>query len=159
MQKGTDIFPPQVVNGSLALTVTIIFSTIIVSYFVVRKIMQLYVLRAQKRLAARQKPNAAQIISAALAEIEQVRAMITSHQLDPKGAAEKLSFITRNAFDQLMNHTTLSQTKYEVAQRNIKSILSLLEQSYPVEFSINNYDVTYALQLCDQSKAVVESCR
>jgi hypothetical protein len=159
MQKDINITPPSVINGTWALISIIILSSTIIIYFVTKKLLKIYALRTQRLLAERQKPNASKIIEQALSQIEQVRAAITAQQIDPKTASEQLSSITRGAFDQLMNHTTLSQTKYEVAQRNIDKVLSLLELSYPAEFSDSTTSITYALQLCDNAKGVIESCR
>jgi hypothetical protein len=159
MQNIADINPPLqlgifrlVVSASVALL-------IVLGYLGWVYLSRMLALRRQKTLAKNAKPNFEAIILQALRQIEAIKQAVNTQQLSPKEAATQLSTIVRSTFDTTMNHRTVYQAKYEIAERKLEHITKLLDISYPLEFSTNPGVQQSILQLCDDGRKVVESCR
>ncbi|MCA9313815.1 hypothetical protein KDA08_05905 [Candidatus Saccharibacteria bacterium] len=158
MQSGIEMFPSINLPPWWAIGGTIGFVVIIAGYFVVLYIMKLVARMIAKQLAEAKKPDVNKIINEALQKIESVRQDAKSGKVTMQYASGELSAITRGAFDSIMNHRTIYQTKDEVLRRQLRKVGGLLDDLYPAEFSKHN-NLDDVDKLCDRSKEVLESCR
>lgn len=159
MQGGVSIYPSQSMPFKWAIGATVVYVLVITVYFVVRYIMHQRAMAIQRELSRVNTPNLAEVIGAALAEIEHVRAGVQDESISPSSAAGRLSKVSRETFDFRMNHRTMYQSRSEVVARRLDKVGTLLDKVYPVEYSGKTYSKQDAFELCDTSKELVESCR
>lgn len=158
MQDAVDIYPPENITGGYAIAAGLILIGSLLAYVSIKYLLKKKAQHIQKELQTAHKPNLNAIISAALHEIETIKAGLKSGSHHPKNASEEVSKIARQTFDMLMNHRTMYQTKSETSLRRLESIAQLQSIAYPIEFS-RHYSVDQAIGLCDKASEVVQSCR
>lgn len=158
MQSGIEMFPSINLTPWWAIWGTVGLIVIIAGYFVMLYIMKAVARIIAKQLAEASKPDSGKIIDEALQKIESIRQDAKSGKVTLQHASGELSAVTRGAFDTIMNHRTIYQTKDEVLSRQLRKVGGLLDDLYPAEFSRRSgkEDID---KLCDRSKEVLESCR
>lgn len=158
MQNGTEIYPNFGVTP--VWTIVAVMSVIIVLSvnFFGAKILRKMAMRKQKNAMIITKKDRSHIVDDAIAKLQAIKVAYESGQKSGRDSAYEASQITRQVFDQMMNHGTSHQARYETKLRNLVSISDLLDTAYPPEFTDEN-PYTLDITLFDKAIGVLESCR
>ena len=151
------LYPPLPLTPRWALSSLAILVLAVGGYWLIKFIRVKLALRAQRRLATLDKPHKAMIIARALQQIQELKAAVEAGRLTPDVGAERVSLVARSAFDAIMNHHTSFQAKYEVAARELHTMLAMLDVSYPAEFAPSP-PTGHFNAVCEQAVKVVQSC-
>ena len=160
MQNGADIYPNFDVSSTwFVLAVTILFVVVFVKVFGA-KILKRLAMHKQAKEIAISKKQYRRSIDQAIAQLEQIRSSYLAGQKTATDAAYEMSVLVRGTFDQIMQHRTMYQARYELTLRNLTALAAMLEGSYPPEFSANSIQaVPLDAAVFDQARGVLESCR
>ncbi len=152
------IYPPLPLSAWRMITACAALAVAVGGYYLINFARKRLALRRQKQLAQLHKPHKDDYIRRALQEIERVKTAVANQQVTPSNGAADISLAVRNCYDTLMNHTTTYQARYEVAERQLQTMLQMLTIAYPTEFTNKPSQLADFNALCDQAVTVVQSC-
>ncbi len=135
------------------------FITVVDGYYVLRWLRKKIALALQRRATMVPKPHKDQIIAKALQEIAEIKHTVETGSLPADQGALRISAVVRGAFDIIMNHRTLYAAKFEVAQRHLTTLESMLTVDYPVAFNPPARDQQGFAATCAKAVEVIEACR
>jgi len=161
MLAAIDIYPPfSMPYIWLCITLGII-ALIVGGHFVVRWLLRHAALKRQQRAAIKLSQKDPELVSHALSQLENLKNAYQRNELSPDAAAEQVSALVRETYDQAMNHRTRYQAKYEIAARNLSHVAKVTEHAYPVEFSKVTHELAPAAveSLFAKAKETIEQCR
>lgn len=158
MQNNIEIYPPFSITTLYAALAVISVTIIVIFKISSPRILKYLVLREQKKTLQSLYAKRPALIQEALQAITAIETSYSQQKMQAAEAATQLSQVVRHYFDILMNHTTLSQSKQEIAQRQLERLVSILEQSYIAEFSGNKL-INLQPQLFSSAKELISACK
>jgi hypothetical protein len=159
MQNGTDIYPPFSLSARYIFIYVIFIFLIIGLLFLLKKLLLTIAIRTQQRALHPIKNTA--LLEQALQQLSYIYQQYNSHAISPQVATTQASLLVRQTFDELMNHQTRFEARYEVALRRLEKLEALLAAGYPVEFVENAQFASpeHEQTFFTLAKEVLELCR
>jgi len=158
MQNGTDIYPPFSLSARYAILSALIIISLVLIILGLKKLLTILAIRTQRQTL--NKPKDHTLLDKALQQLGVIYGQYTSRAITPQLAAGQTSELVRKTFDELMNHRTHYEARYEIAARRLQKMEAFLLAGYPVEFAKNAEFSSEGQQLFfTLAREVLESCR
>lgn len=161
MQNVTDVYPPFWISWWRLAAVIAVIVLIVGGRVVIKHVLRYMALQSQRRLTQQAQTKDPHVLDNALAQLTSLHDAYMRRELSADSAAEQASLLVREVYDNVMNHQTRFQARYEIAARRLERVEQLVAKTYPVEFAKTTGQVTDAavLEVFTKAKEVIESCR
>lgn len=158
MQNSNDIYPLFWNNIYYIIIPTVLILIFVIAKIFGSKLIKRLTIQNQKKIVKKIYENRPKIINATIEKINIIQNEYHQGKITAPIAAERLSTVVRAGFDELMNHKTLSSSKQEIININLKSIASIATAVYPAEFSNNPNHKMLNDATFEESKEAIKAC-
>lgn len=163
MQGGVSVYPPFWMSPMRVVIVIVVIIVIIGGNFLINRLLRNLALQAQRKLTKAAQHKDPNLLDQTLVQLTNLYNAYTRRELAAAAVTEQMSALVRETYDQVMNHRTRYQARYEIAARRLAAMSDLVAHSYPVEFTDNSNEQTVADEavaaIFAKAKGVIESCR
>lgn len=161
MRSVTDVYPPFWISPLRLIVVVALFVMLIVARLLVKRLLTRLALRAQRHAAAQALVKDPHILDTAIGQLNNLYGAYTRREISAAAAVEQASALVREAYDNVMNHSTRFQARYEIAARRLVHVEALITKTYPIEFVTRNDPQLDAavVDVFAKAEEVIESCR
>lgn len=161
MQNVTDVYPPFWVSPWRLVGVVSFVVLVIACRAIIKRLLRYWALQTQRRVTKEAQTKDPQLLDNALRQLNNLHNAYMRREISADHAVEQASSLVRETYDQVMNHRTRYQARYEVAARRLAHVEELIAKSYPVEFAKTTGVVSddAVIEVFAKAEEVVESCR
>ena len=158
MQNSNNIYPLFWNNIYYLIVPLLLIIVLILAKLFGSKLIKKINIKNQKKIVKKIYENKLKIISNTIEKINVIQTEYNQGKTTTPEAAERLSNVVRTGFDELMNHNTLSSSKQEIINLNLKSIANISNSVYPAEFSNNQHHKVLNDNIFEESKEAIKAC-
>lgn len=161
MQSGINMYPPFLLSPWRLTAIVGIIIVVIAGKFLIKRWLKHLALQTQRRVTREAQTKDPKLLDNALTQLANLHNAYMRRELSADSAVEQASILVRETYDQIMNHRTRYQARYEVAARQLQHVEQLMTKTYPVEFAKTSGVVADAavIEVFAKAEEVIESCR